>query len=154
LIAGRLSGARIEARDEDGELWSGLSALVSQSARSLVWRAGVLPSGLGALLAKVEDEAGRANELMWHAGAGDGRLRVFDDSERVGAEALATLRMMREAAHAAGGSLVVERAPSELKREFGAWGLTESAAFLMRSVKEQLDPADIFSPGRFALGED
>ena len=61
---------------------------------------------------------------------------------------------MRDAARGAGGSLVVERAPSELKREFGAWGLTESAALLMRRVKEQLDPDDIFSPGRFALGEE
>ena len=153
MVAGRSGGARVEAREEDDELWSGLSAFVSRRAQGLAWRASVLPSGLGALLAKLEDEAGRANGLMWHAGAGDGRLRVFDEAERGGAETLKTLRSMRDAARGAGGSLVVERAPSELKREFGAWGLTESAALLMRRVKEQLDPDDIFSPGRFAWGE-
>ena len=130
------------------------AAVIPKSTHGLVWRASVLPSGLGALLAKLEDEAGRADELMWHAGAGDGRLRVFDNAERGGAETLKTLRSMRDAARDAGGSLVVERAPSELKREFGAWGLTKSAAFLMRRVKEQLDPVGIFSPGRFALGEE
>ena len=153
LIDGRLSGARVEARDEDGELWSGLSAFIPKSTHGLAWCASVLPSGLGALLSKLEDEAGRADELMWHAGAGDGRLRVFDEVERGGAETLKTLRSMRDATRDAGGSLVIERASSELRREFGAWGLTESAALLMRRVKEQLDPDDIFSPGRFAWGE-
>ena len=59
------------------------------------------------------------------------------------------MRSLREAARRAGGSLVVERAPDELKSEFDVWGLSDSAAFLMRRVKAQLDPADAFSPGRF-----
>jgi FAD/FMN-containing dehydrogenase len=92
-------------------------------------------------------------ELSWHAGAGDGRLRVFDEARGVKDEA-ARLTRLREAARAAGGALVVERAPEELKREFDAWGLTDSAIFLMQRIKQQLDPADTFSPGRFAADEE
>jgi glycolate oxidase subunit GlcD len=151
LIKGR---ARVEARDDDGELWSSLAAAASRNACGIVWRAGVLPSRLGALLSEVE--AGRVGDedLMWHAGVGDGRLRVFHDAGPDGVESLTALRKMRESARAAGGSLVIERAPQKLKREFGAWGLSEPASYLMRRVKEQLDPSDTFSPGRFTLGED
>ena len=45
--------------------------------------------------------------------------------------------------------LVVERAPEGLKRELGAWGLSDSSALLMKRLKEQLDPSDTFSPGLF-----
>jgi len=144
----------------DDELWSRLSASdlngINSDARRagvVTWRAGVLPSRLGALLSELEEARGRTGELTWHAGAGDGRLRVFDDANSNGADTLKTMLRMRDAARAAGGSLVVERAPLELKRELGAWGLCEPATFLMRRVKEQLDPADTFSPGRFALGD-
>ncbi|HST53858.1 MAG TPA: FAD-linked oxidase C-terminal domain-containing protein [Pyrinomonadaceae bacterium] len=144
--------ARVEALDVDAELWSSLSAADSSDAGVVAWRAGVLPSRLGALLKEFEDARGRTGETAWHAGAGDGRLRVFDDTHPNVAESLKTLRRMREAARADGGSLVVERAPLEFKREFGAWDLSESSSFLMRRVKERLDPADTFSPGRFAPG--
>jgi glycolate oxidase subunit GlcD len=149
----------VEPTDDD-ELWSRLSAFdlngINPGARRegiVTWRAGVLPSRLGALLSELEETRGRTGELTWHAGAGDGRLRVFDDANSNGVDTLTTMRRMRDAARAAGGSLVVERAPLELKREPGAWSLSESAAFLMRRVKEHLDPADTFSPGRFALGD-
>jgi FAD/FMN-containing dehydrogenase len=118
-----------------------------------VWRAGVLPSALGALLG----EAGRVREGLkgsaWHAGLGDGRLRVFEQAPAAeDADAvLSTLRDARRAATEGGGSFVVERAPERLRREFDAWGLSPSAASLMKRVKEQLDPADTFSPGRFAF---
>ncbi|HYH87293.1 MAG TPA: hypothetical protein VEX60_17710, partial [Pyrinomonadaceae bacterium] len=79
------------------------------------------------------------------------RVRVFDSTERNEREMLPVLHKMRETARAAGGSLAVERAPVGLRREFDAWGLTDSASFLMRRVKAQLDPSDAFSPGRFHL---
>ncbi|HWW75343.1 MAG TPA: FAD-binding oxidoreductase, partial [Pyrinomonadaceae bacterium] len=118
--------------------------------RPLVWRAGVLPSNLGALLSGLR---GRNGELLWHAGAGDGRLRVHDISRGVKDDA-ARLTNLRETARKAGGSLVLERAPEELKQAFDAWGLTDSAALLMRRIKRQLDPANILSPGRFPVDDE
>ncbi|MDT5269488.1 MAG: hypothetical protein QOH49_1674 [Acidobacteriota bacterium] len=138
-------GVAEQVEDDDG-LWARLSSASPQGDSPLVWRASVLPSALDSMLTRLGDDYGRA--LSWHAGAGDGRLRVFDESQNHD-HPIVVLRGMREAARDAGGSLVVERAPTELKRELGAWGLSESAAFLMKRLKEQLDPSDTFSPGRF-----
>jgi glycolate oxidase subunit GlcD len=144
LTEGFLKAGDAERVEDDGGIWARLSSACLRESAGPVWRAGVLPSALGALLARLGDEDyGRA--IQWHAGAGDGRLRVFD-SAHAGSAALGR---MREAARAAGGSLVVERAPAGLKRELGAWGLNDSAALLMKRLKQQLDPADTFSPGRF-----
>jgi glycolate oxidase FAD binding subunit len=132
--------------EDDESLWARLSSARPRDGGSLVWRASVLPTGLGALLGRLGGGGDRA--LRWHAGAGDGRLRVFDEARRRD-DSVVGLRAMREAARAAGGSLVVERAPEGLKRELGAWGLSDSSALLMKRLKEQLDPSDTFSPGLF-----
>jgi glycolate oxidase subunit GlcD len=155
--AGELVGSHIKGGGSgfslanDAEPWTKLSAYTFGKDYRLVWRAGVLPSRLGGLLSRLREQGG--DELSWHAGAGDGRLRVLNDASVVKDEA-ARLSSLREAARASGGSLVVERAPEELKLEFDAWGLTDSAAFLMRRIKRQLDSADTFSPGRFAADEE
>jgi FAD/FMN-containing dehydrogenase len=146
LVGGLMKQGSIEHVEDDERLWARLATTQPKGDRALVWRASVLPSALGSLLARLGEDFGR--ELKWHAGAGDGRLRVFDEMQNHD-EALAALREMREAAREAGGSLVVERAPVRLKRELGAWGLTESAALLLKRLKEQLDSSDIISPGLF-----
>ncbi|HEY0170404.1 MAG TPA: FAD-linked oxidase C-terminal domain-containing protein [Pyrinomonadaceae bacterium] len=163
LVADVSKAADAELVEDDERLWARLSSAGRGDGGGLVWRAGVLPSALGALLSgtggmgRPGAGGGRAGGTAWHAGAGDGRLRVFEEvparvadvEDERAASVLASLSDMREAARAGGGSLVVERAPAWLTREFDAWGLSDSAAFLMKRLKEQLDPADTFSPGRF-----
>jgi glycolate oxidase subunit GlcD len=149
LVEGFLKEGSVGVVEDDDGLWARLSSAPSREDGRLVWRASVLPSALGALLARLGGgDYGRG--LRWQAGAGDGRLRVFEDAQGYEGAALA-LRGMREAARDAGGSLVVERAANGLKREVGAWGLSESSAFLMKRIKEQLDPSDTFSPGLFGI---
>jgi FAD/FMN-containing dehydrogenase len=121
----------------------------------LVWRASVPPAALGALLARLPKVDECASHLNWHAGAGDGRLRVYggtppgsQTTEGDNLRAARFLGEMRAAASEAGGSLVVERCGPKFRDGFDAWGLTESAALLMARVKEQLDPSNTFSPGR------
>ncbi|HEX8284728.1 MAG TPA: FAD-linked oxidase C-terminal domain-containing protein [Pyrinomonadaceae bacterium] len=154
LVAGASKAADAELFEDDESLWARLSSTGRGGGNGLVWRAGVLPSALGLLLAELTCGV-HGLEADWHAGAGDGRLRVFEDVparvrevEDGGAASVpSALRAMREA----GGSVVVERAPAWLTREFDACELSDSAAFLMRRLKEQLDPADTFSPGRFGF---
>nr|MDQ3747282.1 FAD-binding oxidoreductase [Acidobacteriota bacterium] len=146
-LAGEHGLAGVDVFEEDGALWQALAAASAGDGNGLAWHASVLPSELGAFVERLCDE--RGDGAAWHAGAGDGRLRVFESGEGDCAEAASSLRSLREAARRACGSLVVERAPRELRAGFDVWGLGESAAFLMRRVKEQLDPADTFSPGRF-----
>lgn len=158
LIREQAKGSVVESLPDDAGAWTSLSDASAQAGHPLVWRACVLPSSLGSLLSTLREEADASGETAWHAGAGDGRLRVFADEKRSNglgkrreSEASASLRRVRDFANGLGGSLVVERAPAALKHEIGAWGLTESAAFLMRRVKSRLDPEDLFSPGRFDL---
>jgi glycolate oxidase subunit GlcD len=151
MIVSRAVAASVEALEDDAALWSGLAAAPLRDARGLIWRACVLPSRLGAMLDVLREDDERAGGTVWHAGVSDGRLRVFDAAAGDDARMLSRLLTLRETARAGGGALVIERAPFGLKREFDAWGLTDSTAFLMRRVKAQLDPAELFSPGRFNL---
>ncbi|HEX6184921.1 MAG TPA: FAD-linked oxidase C-terminal domain-containing protein [Pyrinomonadaceae bacterium] len=160
LVGESAKGAEILTEEDDEAVWTGLAGRTSTggAAHGLLWRASVLPAALGALLTRLPKAVENASSNRWHAGAGDGRLRVYEETPRESGtagederRAVRFLEEMRGAARESGGALVVERAPSPLMRELDAWGLTESASFLMGRLKEQLDPSDTFSPGRFGL---
>ena len=51
-----------------------------------------------------------------------------------------------------GGSLVLVKAPPELKRAVDVWGPPGDTIALMRRVKERFDPDRRLSPGRFVGG--
>ena len=57
---------------------------------------------------------------------------------------------VRELTSEAGGTLVLERCPLDLKRRADVFGDPPPSFELMRRVKEQFDPRGILSPGRFA----
>ena len=65
------------------------------------------------------------------------------------ASCIASLERLRAKARAAGGSLVIESAPMEIKKAIDAWSVPRESASLMQRIKHQLDPVDTFSPGRF-----
>jgi FAD/FMN-containing dehydrogenase len=52
----------------------------------------------------------------------------------------------------AGGNLVVQRAPADLKKALPVWGEPGSDLPLMKRIRVELDPLEIMSPGRFAVG--
>ena len=55
----------------------------------------------------------------------------------------------RDLAAAAGGTLVLERCPLEMKGRVDVFGEPPPSFGLMRRVKEQFDPKGVLSPGRF-----
>jgi glycolate oxidase FAD binding subunit len=65
------------------------------------------------------------------------------DAERVG--------MARARAERAGGSLVLMRAPLELKRQVGVWGARPATLEWMRRVRDAFDPKRTISPGRYIV---
>lgn len=85
-------------------------------------------------------------ETVWHAGVGDGRIRVMQ-TNKVPANSK-TLIALRSAAEALEGSLIIEHAPSGIKSEVDTWGALP-ATKLMTGIKQELDPGGLFSPGRF-----
>jgi glycolate oxidase FAD binding subunit len=57
----------------------------------------------------------------------------------------------RSAAESAGGSLVLMAAPTELRRELGAWGTPPPTIEVMQRLKNAFDPRRTMNPGRFVV---
>lgn len=51
-----------------------------------------------------------------------------------------------------GGSLIVEAAPTDLKKSVDVWGPVGDSLKIMKLLKEQFDPHGILNPGRFVEG--
>ena len=66
-------------------------------------------------------------------------------------QAKKTLSALRKTATAAQGNLIVTRCPPAWKRELKVWGEPRGDLALMRAVKRELDPRDLFNPGRFVV---
>ena len=141
------------ALDTDENYWHELAALPLDDENQLSWRASLRPTELQAFLKLVMEAGGsaRPSSSLWHAGVGDGRLRVMSSAAEDTASCVASLERLRAGARASGGSLVIEDAPPEIKKAFEVWGLCGASVPLMQRVKNQLDPADTLSPGRFKL---
>jgi len=89
-------------------------------------------------------------ECVACADIGAGIIRVaFDADERV---VVAEIEKLRANAVAAGGTLVIEKAPAEVRHETDAWGDIGSTARLMKSLKQKFDPQSLLSPGKFVAG--
>jgi glycolate oxidase subunit GlcD len=142
------------AVDEDDAFWLKLSAAPMQTSENLGWRVNLNPGDLASFLDEVttleKDETSHVS-LRWHAGLGDGRLRAMARAPVYHREAVRALERLREKAETLGGNLVLETAPTEIKSEFEAWGSFGSSSELMKRIKTQLDPQNLFSPGRFAV---
>ena len=59
------------------------------------------------------------------------------------------LTQLRQSAMAAQGNLIIETAPSELKRHIDVWGSVGDTLSLMKQVKAKFDPDGLLNPGRF-----
>jgi glycolate oxidase FAD binding subunit len=62
------------------------------------------------------------------------------------------LKEGRSKAMAYGGSLIIERAPPELKREVDVWGEPKGDFALMQRLKREFDPGRTLNRGRFLGG--
>ena len=143
---------RCDTFDEDERLWGKLSAAPLQFSEHISWRVKLRPSDLVSFIndiAELEADDASHVSLRWHAGIGDGRLRAMARAPVYHREAVRALERLRRKAENLGGSLILESAPMEIKREFDAWGDFGSTAELMKRVKLQLDPQNVLSPGRF-----
>ena len=147
----RDEGFRCAVYDDDAAIWQTLGTAPLQTNYDLGWSARVRPTDLPALVgeaAKLEHDDVWHSAVRWQASAGDGRLRVLARIPIYHREAVRALEGFRRTAEDRGGSLIVEKAPVEVRRELDAWGSVGSAGDLMKRVKEQLDPESVLSPGR------
>ncbi len=141
----------------DSIVWDTLASFSTRFREYLIYRLSLKPVDAMSYLARLDESAG-ANHYpsKWHAGLGDGRIRVVDrlqheDNASAEFEKKLTGRIqeLRSAAESTGGALILERAPAEIRARVNAWGSFGSSAGVMQRVKQQLDPDEILSPGRF-----
>ena len=140
----------IETESNDRDLWRRLAAAATELDEIVSWRAVVQPRRVGEFIQIVNDiYTDSFSESFWHAGIADGRMRMMELPRADTAEHLRGLTHLRNIAQSFGGSLVIESATAEIKLAMDAWGQRGSSDSLMKRIKAELDPQNLFSPGRF-----
>lgn len=105
---------------------------------------------LSAAPAEFEKAVLTQQECVATADIGAGIIRM---SFNTGADsAVDKINRLRAGVVAANGTLVVERAAAEVRRQSGVWGDMGSTAGLMRTLKLTFDPKELLNPGMFVWG--
>jgi glycolate oxidase FAD binding subunit len=68
------------------------------------------------------------------------------------AQAVESIKSMRQLASDAGGTLFIEGAPTAVRGQADAWGDVGNLGKLMKGVKQNFDPQALLNPGRFVSG--
>ncbi len=141
--------ARVESLAEPA--WAGLDEAV---AAPVLLRLACEPRRLLHHLAAAQAAArGLGVEIASLAQPGHGVLQMALRGVAAPEAMTGLIQALRGAAEGEGGSLVVERAPVELKALCEAWGSINSEVLeIMKRIKNEFDPARSLSPGRFVGG--
>ena len=135
----------------DGAAWRALDAAVDAPVR-LAARGEVR---------RIVPWLDRAEALCAHAGigaaavgqAGNGVLHLALDGVDSAEMLDRVLTPLRQEMAGEGGSVIVERAPLEIKRAIDVWGpIGADALAIMARLKREFDPHDVLNPGRFVGG--
>lgn len=113
---------------------------------AIACKIGVLPSAAVTMLTQLDNLAPESMGLI-HASSGLGLLKL--DSSKVTSE---TILKMRNFCQLNKGYLTVLEAPLAWKKQIDVWGYSGNALDVMRKIKQQFDPDNIFSPHRFVAG--
>lgn len=148
-------GAEVSARNvgqrignESDALWTALTELSLADDAGLSFKANLLP---GAVAAFVEEASALPDGLALQAHAGSGIVIGHAPATLTRERAAAMLTVLTQRATAAQGNLVITRCPPAWKAGLPVWGAPRGDAFLMRTIKENLDPGNVFNPGRFLV---
>ncbi len=69
-----------------------------------------------------------------------------------GEDSLEVVEEMRSLCKENHGFLTILTAPTQIKQQLEPWGYTGNALEIMRRIKQQFDPENLLSPGRFVGG--
>jgi glycolate oxidase FAD binding subunit len=143
-------GACQEWTDEGAEPnWRALTDFPHAQDAALSFKANILPRHVAALAALAASFPERLH-LQMHAGNGILYGHVMGDLTLERAQTM--LRSLLETATAGQGNLIVYHCPPPWRSVLPIWGAPRADAWLMRAIKQELDPRGIFNPGRFVDG--
>lgn len=148
LAPGDIQGLEARAGAACEPLWRGLTEHTA-SGRRLTFKANLLPNAVVAFCRQAET---LSDSLRLHAHSGSGIVYGHLDGDLTLPQVAAMLKELTDMAVRAEGNLVLPRCPSEWKRELPIWGRERGDLWLMRQVKDKLDPQHLFNPGRFLAG--
>ena len=96
-------------------------------------------------------QSGIEHAIVCHSGYGACSISLFTDGLGNGTlgKAAQVIEAILGRCREAGGNMVVETAPAQIKGDLKMWGEPGEDLLIMRRVKEQLDPSGLMSPGRF-----
>lgn len=130
-------------------LWTALANYPLAMGSLLTFKANLLPRATAAFCERAV-QLPEVRGLLAHAGNGIVIGHTTADLTRERAQAM--LVQLQAAAVAAQGNLVLWRCPSTWKTSLPVWGAPRGDYWLMREIKNKLDPRRIFNPGRFVDG--
>lgn len=148
LARGDIRGLEARAGEAGQSLGRGLVEHPA-SGRRLTFKANLLPHAVADFCRQAST---MPEPMRLHAHAGSGIVYGHLDSDLTLPDVAAMLKELTDTAVRAEGNLVVPRCPSEWKRELPVWGRERGDLWLMRQVKDNLDPQHLFNPGRFLAG--
>ncbi|MCH8065276.1 MAG: FAD-binding oxidoreductase [Chloroflexi bacterium] len=133
----------------DGDRTASFWRRLNETLGGVELKASLPPAAVRGFVATLADgDAGAGMPLIAYPTVGVVRVALADAETD---EMASIVERLRANAIAAGGSLVVTRAPVELKRRIDVWGEVDALA-LMRNLKQQFDPESTLNPGRFVGG--
>lgn len=143
-----LAGSSLSGNEEN-TLWKRLEESMwrEEKESAIACKIGVLPNAAVATLAQLDKIAPQQGMGLIHAGSGLGIFR-FDNSE-IQPQTILEMRIFCQLNK---GFLTVLEAPLVWKEKLDVWGYGGNALDLMRRIKQQFDPENIFSPHRFVGG--
>ena len=152
LVApGRPEGFKILSEEEQGALRRRLDDPAALGGARSTIRLTALPSRIETATGRVLEaarDAGAKVRLDARPGIGSAYVTLEASDLDTGCRALgAALSSARESGHA-----VVASAPFAVRRAVDPWGPPPPDFFLMKRIKEALDPGGLFAAGRFVGG--
>ena len=141
--------ARVERLEDEADgLWSELVNLGHSEGRESIAsaRIAVLPSDIAHAIGALAGNGEPA--IVAQPGYGMMSAHWFDADN----EFYPAIRSSRDAIHRIGGTLILERAPLEVKEVLDVWDYTGESLQIMRNLKAQYDPNGILNPNRFTGG--
>jgi FAD/FMN-containing dehydrogenase len=148
---------KLDASDA-GRVWRKLADFGwEDSTRSAVaGRASLLPTRVREVTVGIHglgDEYPLHPAVISHPGHGTVLIHWFADADEASDDTAGdVLGQTLDVVHRAGGQMVIERCPVNLKSRFDIWDDVGESLAIMRRMREQYDPRRVLNPGRFVGG--